>query len=190
MAPSTPTGVPSEIVAGDSVRFRVADFSDYPQSEGWSLAYRLVGHQAITITPTWQSSGDDVNHWLVSEATTVMAGVEPGDYRLIGRMTGSGSYSGRLETVSDDPVTIKRNPATAQAGDYVSFNVTLLAECEKKIAEMVASGLQSYQVAGRTVNRPEFEKQLALRAALQAAVNQERSGTFGQDIQFVAKRVA
>src|SRR3990167_2043493 len=122
MAPSTPMGVPSEITAGDSLRWRVADFTDYPQSESWSLSYRLVGPQAITISPTWQSSGDDVNHWLVSEATTVTAGLEPGDYRLIGRMTGSGTYAGRLETVSEDTVKIKRNPATAQAGDYVSRN--------------------------------------------------------------------
>lgn len=59
MAPTTPTGEPSEIVAGDSIRWRVADHTDYPQFEGWTLKYELVDVNTQSITAVWQTSGDD-----------------------------------------------------------------------------------------------------------------------------------
>ncbi|KKL18887.1 hypothetical protein LCGC14_2471010, partial [marine sediment metagenome] len=66
MAPATPTGEPTEIVAGDSARWRIADDADYPNSESWSLKYELVGANTLAISPTFQTSGDDENHWLIS----------------------------------------------------------------------------------------------------------------------------
>ncbi|KKL15110.1 hypothetical protein LCGC14_2508860, partial [marine sediment metagenome] len=53
----------SEIVAGDSVRWRIADHTDYPQSEGWTLKYELVGINTQSITAVWQTSGDDKDNW-------------------------------------------------------------------------------------------------------------------------------
>ena len=183
MAPTTPTGPPSTIYAGDSVRFRLADHADYPQSEGWDLQYDLQGISRLLdntdITVVWQSSGDDAQHWLVTITAAKTAALTPGRYRLIGRFSGSGTYAGRRETLDelDTVVVVEPNAATAAAGDLQTHAEKTLAVIEAALEGRLTSDLESYQIAGRAVNKIPIRELTRLRGRYAGLVRQERTGT-------------
>lgn len=185
MAPTTPTGVPGELVAGDSWRWRIADLSDYPQSEGWALKYRLVGVDVLSITPTYQTSGNDALHWLISVASTETASlVAAGRYRLIGRVEGSGDYDGRVETVSDDIVRVNANPQTADAGDFQTHSEKMRLALEAAVEGMISTDhlIEQYGVAGRTVSKMPHEQRVRLLAQYRWADHHERTGRLGRPV--------
>lgn len=191
MAPTTPTGVPSELTAGDSWIWRIADQADYPQSEGWALKYELNGKVVLhDIDAEWQTSGDDAGYWLVTIAPASTADMEKGRYTLVGRMVGSGDYANREYTVSQTSVVVKQNPRTAIDADFQSHNERTLAILEAAIEGRLTADIQSYQVAGRAVAKIPMTELVQLRATYAAAVHQERTGTFGRriDVSFVPVR--
>ena len=183
MAPTTPDGPPSQAVAGDSWRWRVGDVSDYPQSEGWSLKYELLGDSTLSISPTWQTSGDDLNHWLVSEAITDTDDLSPGTYRLIGRMVGSGTYSGREETIHESILTVIRDPRTATPGDFQTHEERALVVIEAAIEGRLTKDMESYSIAGRSITKIPIRELLALRAKYRASVNSQRYGRIGRSVE-------
>jgi hypothetical protein len=188
VAPTTPTGVPSELVAGDSARWRIADLADYPQSESWTPKYELVGKSVLhQIVGVWQTSGDDAQYWLFTLTPVQTADIEAGRYRLIGRMVGSGTYTGREETVSNDVLVVLADPRAADESVFQTHIERTLAVIEAAIEGRLTADIESYQVAGRAVSKIPIEQLVALRASYAAQLRQERSGTFGQriDVAFV-----
>jgi len=183
MAPTTPTGPPSTIYAGDSVRFRIADHPDYPQSEGWDLQYDLQGVSRLVdntdITVAWQSSGDDVNHWLISITAAKTAPLTPGRYRLIGKFAGSGAYAARRETLDelDTVLVVEPDPRVAVAGTFQTHAEKTLAVIEAALEGRLTSDLESYQIAGRAVNKIPIRELTRLRGRYAGLVRQERTGT-------------
>ncbi len=191
MVPITPTGVPSEVVAGDSWRWRIADLADYPQSEGWTLTYELGGiDKPLTITGVWQTSGDDQNHWLISEALATTDQVSEGLYTLVGRMVGSGTYAGREETISISRVFARKNPREARAGDYQSHAERTLAVIEAVIEGRFSVDMESYSVGGRSVSKIPIRELYGLRGKYAAMVLRERTGRVGQQVKARFPRVA
>ena len=182
MAPTTPDGPPSQAVAGDSWRWRVGDVADYPQSEGWALKYELLGDSTLSISPTFQTSGDDLNHWLVSEATTDTDDLSPGDYRLIGRMVGSGDYSGREETVHESVLVVVQDPRTASPGDFQSHEERTLAVVEAAIEGRLTKDMESYSIAGRSIQKIPVRELIGMRAKYRAAVQTQRTGRLGRPV--------
>lgn len=191
MAPTTPTGVPAEVTAGDSARWRIPDDADYPESEGWALKYDVVGKSVLhEIEAEFQTSGDDINYWLVSILATATADIAAGRYRIIGRFIGSGDYAGREETVSNDVVNVLPDPRAAVAADFQTHNERTLAIIEAAIEGRLTADIESYQVSGRAVSKIPMAELVKLRASYAAAVRQERTGAFGQriDCEFVSVR--
>lgn len=185
MAPTTPTGVPTELVAGDSWRWRIADLSRYPQSEGWSLHYELLGVDTLSITPTYQISGDDALHWLVSVTATETAALSAaGRYRLIGRMEGSGDYDGHVETISDDIIEVLTNPQTAAAGDFQTHAEVMRIALEAAVEGMISNDrlVEQYGTAGYNVSKMPHEQRVRLLAQYRWADYQERSGRIGRAV--------
>lgn len=186
MAPTTPTGEPTLLTAGDTWRWRVPDHPDYPQSEGWTLKYSLnaltgSAESRIDITATWQTSGDDANHWLVSVATTVTdTELDGGNYRLFGYFDGSGTYAGRSERVYNATVLIGDNPRNAAAGAFQRHAEKTLAVIEAALEGRLTDDIESYQIAGRAVSKIPIEQLTALRGQYAALVRQERTGTTGR----------
>lgn len=190
MAPTTPTGVPAELVAGDSWRWRIPDVSDYPQSEGWALKYELVGvGTPLSISPTFQTSGDDENHWLVSEATSATT-LTKGRYRLIGRMVGSGTFAGREETISDTVVLLHADPRTATAGDFQTHAELMVTVLEAAVETMVSADklIEQYGLAGRQVSKMPHMQRVKLLSEYRWQLHTDREGTIGRRVatRFVA----
>lgn len=193
MAPTTPTGEPAEIVAGDSVRWRIVDHTDYPQSEGWVLHYRLVGVSALEspdITAVWQTTGDDKDHWLVTLATSATDALAAGRYNLVKRFVGSGAHAGREETIGSDGklsgpafvVAVKADPRTAIAGDFQTHAEKTLALIEAVLEGRITTDLESYTIAGRAVSKISVRDLYALRGKYAAMVRQERTRKLGRPV--------
>jgi hypothetical protein len=197
MAPQTPDGVPTVLVAGFSWRWRIADLADYPQSESWALKYQLLGVQNLAITGTWQTSGDDLHHWLIAVATTDtdnLTSAEPDGsaFRLIGYVEGSGTYAGRVERISDDTVTVYQNPLTSTAGDFQPFWESLRLALKTSITTHLSDEklIEQYGVAGRQVARMPWDKRLAIYSQLEAQHQRQKTGRFGQSVAGVFQRAS
>jgi len=182
MAPTTPTGVPALLTAGDSWRWRVADLADYPQSEGWALKYRLNGVNTLDLTPTFQTSGDDAGHWLVAVAATTTTPLEAGRYRLAAWVEGSGAYAGRSEPIGDTVVELKPDPRTAEPGDLQTHAERTLAVIEAALEGRLTSDIESYQVAGRAINKIPIAELTKLHGQYAAKVRRERGKRFRRHV--------
>jgi hypothetical protein len=181
MAPTTPTGEPTLLTAGDTWRWRVADHPDYPYSEGWTLKYRLSGVTVLSFSATWQTSGDDANHWLVSVASTSTdTEVTAGRYRLFGYMEGSGTYAARLHEVYDDVVVVGNDPRQATAGSFQTHAERTLAVIEAALEGRLDTDIESYQIAGRAVSKIPVVELMKLRGRYAALVQRERAKTTGR----------
>lgn len=189
MAPTTPTGEPARLVAGDSWRWRIADLASYPQSESWSLKYQLLGASARLIEPTFQTSGDDVNHWLVSVATSVTDDVTAGRYELVKYVVGSGAYAGRQETLKTFVVEVLPDPRTSADGDRQTHAEKTLAVIEAAIEGRLSKDLESYSVRGRQITKIPIRDLFRLRAQYAAIVRAERRWQVTRPVRGVFQKV-
>ena len=176
MAPVTPTGEPTQIIAGDSVRWRIADHADYPNSESWSLKYELVGVNTLPIAPTFQTSGDDENHWLIDIPTTDTDDLDAGRYELVKRFVGAGSFAGREETVDRFVLAVRTNPRTAVDGAFQTHAERTLEVIEAALEGRLSKDLESYQIAGRSISKIPVETLMKMRGRYAGLVKQERTG--------------
>lgn len=181
MAPITPTGPLTSATAGDSWRWRDADHADYPQSEGWALKYELVGVDTpLSITPVFQTSGDDENYWL-TEVSTSESALTAGRYRLIGRFEGSGDFASREETIYNEVLNVLADARTASATDFQTEAEKNLILIDAIIAARLAGDQpESYSVGGRSVQRMSMEELRTLRGQYAGQVRLERSGQMGR----------
>ena len=184
MAPVTPTGEPTQIIAGDSARWRIADHPDYPNSESWSLKYELVGVNTLAIAPTFQTSGDDENHWLIDVATTETDDLDAGRYELWKRFEGSGAHAGKVDTIGSDgkvngpsfKTIVRADPRTAADGAFQTHAERTLEVIEAALEGRLAKDLESYQIAGRSISKIPIETLMKMRGRYAGLVKQERTG--------------
>lgn len=188
MAPLTPTGVPAQVIAGDTWKWRIQDLQDYPFSESWQLLYEFVGIAALHITQAmvvYASTGADAGFWVITVplgSTTIAAG----RYRLLGRMVGSGTYAGLEYTISDDVVVLIANPRTAAAGDFQTQAEKMLAKIDAEISARLSgtagSAHESYQVDGRALNKVTLHDLNRLRGKYAGRVYREKTGRVGERV--------
>lgn len=185
MAPTTPTGPPSQATAGDTWRWKVEDSATYPQSEGWSLKYQLVGASTLSVVPVFQTSGDDVDTWLTVLALASTEGLTPGTYQLIGRMVGSGDYAGREDSYSLHALEVLRDPRTAFDGDFQSDAEKDLALINAEIKRRMTGGkaVESYSIGSRSATKIPMAELWAMRAKCRATIHSERYGTIGRSAE-------
>jgi hypothetical protein len=151
MAPVLITGVPSEIVAGDTLTFYVPTYGDFPISEGWTPSYSFVGAGVLQTTAGEITS--DGSKWtvLVPATRTITLDSKEGSYEWHLFFTGSGAYSGQRFEAASGRITVSPDPTNAQDGDFQE-------QCEKDLAalEAVAAGqitdtIKAYTIRGRQV---------------------------------------
>lgn len=154
MARETPTSPPTEIVAGDTVKFEYV-VSDYPTSEGWALKGSLRGENAIEASV---ATVDDVHTVTFAAADTVT--LEPGRYILALRVEGSAAYAGEQYEVHRSVVLVAPSVEDALAGELHSLAERLVAAGEAKLLGRVTDEhlIETYGVAGRTVTKVAIEK--------------------------------
>lgn len=199
MAPLTPTGIPSSVKAGDSWIWRVADFADFPYSEGWSLSYAIAGVGYLAVpdadkpesTVAYATSGDDAGFW-VTTIVPAHSKIPAGRYRIVGRMTGSGAYAGKVYTVSDETLVVSDDPAEATKGEFQSHAEKMLAIIEEEIEARITgngSAHESYVIEGRQISKIPIEKLTQMRGKYAAEVRRLRSGRVGRQIKTEFGRV-
>lgn len=77
-------------------------------------------------------------------------------------------------------INIEPNAASSPAGSFVTFEERTLAVLEAAIAGRLPAGIESYQIAGRAVNKIPMKELVQLRGQYRAAVwRQQNPGKLG-----------
>lgn len=174
MAAPVLTKEPTSITAGDSVEFEVSP-SDYPPSEGWSVAYTLIlpGSRAdFTVT----DDGTTYTATLAASALeTIVTEVEA---RLIGLASGSGDYAGERHTFYDAFVTVLPNPTATTLDGMRSAAQIELDAVRVAILALTEGRLASYSIAGRAYQYNELAVLHQRQAVLESRVASEQGRGF------------
>ncbi len=159
------------LIIGDTWQWS-RTFSEFPPSEGWTVAYYLNGPVDLTFAASVSGSQYSV---LVAAATT--AALTPGTYQWAAYATGSGSYAGQRFQITAGVFTVIPNLTTAAA--FTTHEEKVLASLEAAIEARAAGDFESYTVGGaggsRSIQKIPIEKLLALRAIYQQRVWRTRN---------------
>lgn len=144
--------------------------SEFPPSEGYTLAYTLLGSAVQSLgNASTSSSGDYYEVRLTPTATAA--------YTLTGRcrLRGWVSKSGERWQVFDGYVDVLANPATA-TGEQRTTNEQMLEDVETMISARLASDQAEVEINGRRIKKEDLPGLYKLRGTLILAVQAERSG--------------
>lgn len=169
MAYSIPEKEPETIVAGDRVRWKRTDLSDFPASE-WTLTYYLrgsgAGHQYDIVA---DADGSDFE---VDESPDDTASYQPGTYFVTAYVSQSGDrkhvWSGRIE-VKANPVDIT-HPV-----DGRSHARRMVDAINATLENRATSDMQRYvfQAVGRSVDKIPLKELTDLLTYFENKVAQE-----------------
>ena len=170
MAPTTPTGVPAQIVAGDTLLFYVPSYGSFPISEGWTPSYSFVGKRVLQTESSELT--EDGNQWTctVPIARTITLDSKAGVYEWHLFMTGSGDYAGQRYEVDSGKIEVLTNPANALDGDFQAQCEKDLAVVEAAIAGRLADDMKAYTIRGRQVVLLDLSELTTERARLKREV--------------------
>lgn len=141
-----PAEEPIELVAGDTALW-TRDFSSYPVSEGWILAYRFVGPSATVGNPTVAVANNVFNVTVLPAVTGALAVL--GDYTLMGYVT-SADATQRF-TVFEGTVRILPNPATTTWTQIQTHAQRMIAACEAALEGRLTNDVASYGREGTMI---------------------------------------
>lgn len=167
--PGTDSNPLATLTLGDSWQWdRVV--SEYPPSEGYSLAYVLLGNGVQALTTSTSSDGD----WFslrLAPATTAA-------YTLTGRLRIKG-YVTKSTTerwaVYDGFIDVLPNPATV-SGDQRTTNEIALAAIRSAIAGRLTADQEEVEINGRRVKFIPIAELRKLEGSYILAVESERRG--------------
>lgn len=170
MAAEIPSSIPSEIRAGDTVRWR-RELSAYPASEGWQLHYAFVGTASVQSAV---AAADGDAH-LVTLAANVTAGWPAGTYRVQEYVTkGTERYS--LSAVN---VRVLPDLTTVTTGADLRTHARKVLDAIEGWLESKAPAAQSIEIAGRKISNYPIADLLALRDRYRAEVAREEAAASG-----------
>lgn len=154
---------PSSINAGDTTRW-LKTLTDYPASQGWSLAYTLI-NASSKITINSSASGD--SHLVEASAITTAAWAA-GSYDFRGQV----SKAGNVFTVSEGRITI--NPSfSGNTLDNRSQARKALEAIEAYLANSNNISAAEYEIQGRRLKRFSLPELWAHRDRLRVEVSKE-----------------
>ena len=162
----TPTKEPTEVVAGDTWKWKRADLADYPAS-AWTLTY-YVSNSSGKINQAALAEGDA---HVVTFAASATAALAAGRYRLEGYVAKDGEryrvFAGSLKVEPD---------LTASGSiDARSHAEKVLDAIEAVLEARATKDQSSYTIEGRTLSRTPIEDLLRLRDVYRNEVNRERA---------------
>lgn len=160
MARTIPTTEPQVLIVGDTWQWN-RTFSEFPPSEGWTVAYILNGPTETTL-PTSPSSGVYVVN---SNSLSLSAVPLPGTYQWAAYATGSGSFAGQRFQITAGVFTVLPNLATASA--FTTHEELVLANLEAAIQSRTSGDFENYSLDGRSITKIPIEKLIALRSIYQ-----------------------
>lgn len=166
MAPSIPSVVPSQIRAGDTVRF-TRNYGDYPVADGWTLRFSLAGASKKGVDAT--TSGAD---FLITLAIADTAGLLPGTYTYALHAT----LSGARYTAEEGVLEVKADVANATAGALQSHDERTLALLEAELEARAQSDHTEYAIEGRSLKREPIETLNAWADRLRSRIARRKRG--------------
>ena len=174
MAP-IPTSVPSNFRAGTTVVF-ARSFGDYPTSDGWAYSLDLVGANTLH-----KMAVVDGTNFVLTLTATETAALSAGAYRYSERVTrGSEVYE-----VATGLIAVELNYATAANGAAQTAQEKLLAVVDALLAGRGVDCIESYQIAGRAVNKIPLQELRKWRQQLAVQVYRQAGGGLVSNASFV-----
>lgn len=159
---------PKTIVAGDTLTWRRDDLTTYPSSDGWTLAYKLIGQgQSYAIAATGDAAG-----YAVSVPASTTAAWAPGRYAWVATVTHTDT---RRFTIGQGSLTITPNLAAITGGmDLRGPARQALEAVDAALREYGAKAyLQEIEVGGRRQKFRSPDEFMAFRSRLQREANAE-----------------
>lgn len=164
--PDIPSTPPSEVRAGDTVKFTV-ESADYPLNDGWTLSYTINGPVKVSGTPVVSGAVATV-----TVAASLTATLTPGTYTWLLRVT----KSGETFTLDSGKLTVTPDVAAAAAGTLTSKAEQELALIEAELQARAASDHTEYAIEGRSLKREAITDLWEWRDRLRAEINRARRG--------------
>lgn len=149
------------IIAGDALDFDT-QAPDYPASDGWAMAYRLVPRTSGTPITIACSTAEDGASFAAEVSSSTTATWAAGEYTWFAYVT----LSGERHVVDQGTVTIKADPVAASAFDgRTDARKTLdaLKSAYQSYATAGQGGVSEYSIGGRTMkfrNAKDFIDQI------------------------------
>lgn len=181
MPPIIPDVVPDHFPAGTTVKF-TRTLDDFQPSAGWGYTIYLNG-----LTQKFSKAASVLDNIFSIEFTpTDTASLIPGPFRYAERLVNDGSVdatlTGNTYDITGDElvINIEPNVATSAAGVFNTFEEQQLAMIEAVLAGRITSGIESYQIAGRSVTKIPIKELMALRGTLRSVIwRQNNPGQLG-----------
>jgi hypothetical protein len=174
LARSVPTREPTSFTAGDSVAWTSTPV-DYPIAEGWSLGYTLVLQDKRYAAVMTNDGATFTAKFNADDLADVTVETEA---RLVGRVTGSGSYAGEAHVVYDRGVTIAPNPAKSTLTSERSDAAIELDAVKAAILAITNEQLSAYTISGRAATKLDLPALYHRQATLEARLRDESGRGF------------
>lgn len=170
MAAELETVEPTEVVAGNTIQWKIAEDDDYAIADGWVLSYAFVNanHQ---FEINCSDNGD--NYHLASIDAATSADIPAGKYKWQSYIT----KAAERYPVDDGDLEVHTNFATVDGGfDARTFWQTVLDNVEAVIEGRATKDQSSYTVNGRQLSRTPIADLLVLYdKAKKNVVNEKRA---------------
>lgn len=157
--------IPALITAGTTVKFQ-RSFADYPASDGWSYTFYLTGPTNLNVTAQVVNGVFEV-----TLSATNTASLTAGTYRYSGIVDKGGEKFEAERGVLE----VQMDYTTATAGAAQTHEEKTLSVIEAALSGRLTSDLESYQIAGRAVNKIPVKELLQLRGHYKALVWRQRN---------------
>lgn len=162
MAPTT--SIPGSVVAGDSVHW-TRTFQDYRPSDGWTLAYSIVGPTAVyTVNGVANAAGDGFD---VDVAATTSKTWAAGIYRV------AEIVSNATDRVTLSMCSLAIAPDPTAAGAYMQSHAQKVLAAIEAWLESKAPTAGALEINGRKIQYFPLTELLALRDKYAAMVKRE-----------------
>jgi hypothetical protein len=156
-------------MAGDTVKFDIAESSDYPISDGYDLTYAFVGPGTLSLGSDEISENGTTYEVRIPLAKTAL--LNAGVYTWTAFLTSATErYVYRTGTTRVEPDT-----ATAEADTSLEDQLVRLNDA---IAALQTSGTSSYSLNGRSVTKIDLPALRRDQASVAAAIlSRDNGGT-------------
>lgn len=147
---------PTQFTAGDTVKF-TRSHPDYLPSNGWAMAYTLIGKGGRISDVAGVVAGDGFEFTFSSEQT---ANLDRGEYRLIGRV----SRDPEKFTIYNGELDVHQNLFDAASETDVRHRLKVRLEAIEAVMDRRATTDQQYlAIGGRTLQKMAYSELRELR---------------------------
>ena len=162
-----PTGIPREVVAGDTLLFKINN-GDFLPSAGWT--YKLILTKSDARFGVYSSSADGDDHQItIQEDVTATWGEGTYDYHAYFEQSGGDRW-----TIDRGLLTVIYDLANTSGNkDLRTHAKTALDAIEAVLETRATLDQMKFQIAGRTLERTPVEELLGLRDYYRAEVQRE-----------------